>query len=379
MIFNVKRKDLLAQTKKAMAAATYAGVLQILGGIHIEADERSGLLRLFSTNLEVSIRVNMPAAIEKSGEIVVDSRLFKNILEKLSGEDVYIESKSGYLRITSETSFFEIPALPGEYPAIEIPVPGATVSVTGLRSLTKQTAFAASADDTRAALKCVNLVLSQDGISATATNGFCVSLVEGDRDCVGKISLLIPASSLKLLAAISADSDVFDMGITGDGGKSVVFDDGMLLFSARLIVGDFPEITTLFDGFTPALEAHIDVTTLKNGLENIRVLSTQGKRVGIQFMEDGLQLSCRDEESSGSMFVKSYVKKPDPKSWPFMLSSLSSCLSVLSGDITLGISSQGTLMLTNGKMKYMQIGLMEKIASTTERSSKRAHTQKSAA
>ena len=48
--------------------------------------------------------------------------------------------------------------------------------------------------------------------------------------------MLLPARSLKVLASLSLDSDVYEMGLTGN---SVVFWNGSMLFSARLMKGRF--------------------------------------------------------------------------------------------------------------------------------------------
>ena len=67
---------------------------------------------------------------------------------------------------------------------------------------------------------------------------------DGDKQCKGQIELLLPARSLKVLASLSNDSDVYEMGVTG---KSLVFWSGTLLFSARLVEGKFPNTSGIFD------------------------------------------------------------------------------------------------------------------------------------
>lgn len=66
---------------------------------------------------------------------------------------------------------------------------------------------------------------------------------DGDKQCKGQIELLLPARSLKVLASLSNDSDVYEMGVTG---KSLVFWSGTLLFSALAGGREIPEYQRYF-------------------------------------------------------------------------------------------------------------------------------------
>lgn len=379
MIFSVRRKDFLAQVKKVSAAATYNNPQKILSGICIEADERLGVIRLCATNLEVAIRIIIPASIESGGDIVIDSRLFGAILEKLDGDEVHFELNKNYLSISSGQARFDIPALPDEFPKLDLPVPGNTVSVTGLKSLALRSIFAAGDRETRPHLQAVSLTLDSTGLHAAATNGHCISHTSGDKDCTGKVSLLVPALSMKLLASISEDSDVFDMGITGEGGKSLVFDDGTLLFTTRLLSGSVLDADKYFSKIEVIAEAKTNSTDLKQGLDNIRALSANTGRVGITFTKKGLELSCLDENVSGSTLVAASMTGVSGKCNYFMLAELLACVRVLSGDISLGISEQGYLMLKNGNTRYFQLPVKKPISKPVEEKPKKKPSRKKAA
>jgi DNA polymerase-3 subunit beta len=363
LIVHVKRGDLLPQARKTAAAAVSGGTLEILRGMRIDADSRAGIIRLTAANLEVSIQTVAYASVDQPGGLVMDAKLFLSILEKLPEDEIYLELKKDVLRIQSGKAVYEVAAMPGKFPVPELPLPGNTVSVTGLKSLVRKTVFAAAKEDEpRAALKCVRLSLTADGLLAAAANGFCLAETDGDRDCRGKISLLIPAEALRLLAAVCTDSDVFDLGITGDGGKAVVFYDGILLFTARLIDGAFIDAERVFDSFKPVSEAAVSVSALKESLHAIRACS-ETDRCGVAFEASGVRLTSGDDGASGSAIVEGVVIGAGGKTRFFNAAHLSDYIRALSGDVTLRLSAEGNLTASCGGTRYFQICTREKTAS----------------
>ena len=128
----------------------------------------------------------------------------------------------------------------------ELPFPDDTVPVTGLRSLVRQTAFATLESTSAPLMSCIKVALGPDGLKGVSTNRFCVVEARGDKNCRGQSELLIPARSLAVLAAVSSDKDVYEMGLTGE--KHCVLERYSAVFSAS-DGGKVPQYRGAFDKF----------------------------------------------------------------------------------------------------------------------------------
>lgn len=358
MMVSVPRKELLESVKKLSGATARNKPVKALEGIHMETSEKTGTLMLTATNLEVAIRATMPASVEQGGSLVVNARLLQNMLTLLDGENVHMELLTNVaLEIKSGSCAFQIAAIPGkEFPKVEIPLPGDTVTVSGIKTLVRKTAFSASNSKEQSPIfSCVNLLLTKDGLRAVATNGFTMAKTDGDDDCKGDISLLVPASSLKLLASISQDSDVYELGVTGNNGaiKNVVLFDGTLLFSARLMDGKFMDSDKMFDSFNGDCIAVVNSEKLREGLCRIRTMSSSSDRVAIEFNTSELKLSIENENGAASTPVSASVVNADGEPNYYGVAHLSNCIKVLTGDISIKKSDSGALLISDEKGKYL--------------------------
>lgn len=213
MLVHVKRDELLAIAAQTAKAAPKTATSEAVLGIHVEADSRRSMLTLTATNYEIVIRASMGASVEQSGSVVISAALFPAAIASLPEQDVDLETEHpGQLTIRSGHARFRLSALSGDkYPMPELPFPDDTLPVSGLRSLARNTLFAVAEDGVPSLpMKCVRLHVGPDGLKASASNGFCIMEADGDKQCKGQIELLLPARSLKVLASLSNDSDVYD-------------------------------------------------------------------------------------------------------------------------------------------------------------------------
>lgn len=231
---------LAAQASKAVPKIT---TIPELKGIHMEADARLAMLTMTATNQEVSIRASMPAAVEESGSAVIPADLLPDILKRLPGDQVSFSTVGpGIIHIGSGYAEYRLNILDAaKYPLPEVPFLEDTIPVSGICSLARQTLFAAAAGDQQNILKTVRLKVGPYGLKATSSNGFCIAEAAGDKNCVAasETCILVPARSLSILAAISLDSDVYQMGLTREG---LAFWNGTTMFCTHLIDGSYADV-----------------------------------------------------------------------------------------------------------------------------------------
>ena len=356
MLAHVNRQEMLVLASQAAKAAPKSAGTQAeaIKGIHLEADSRRSMLTLTATNYEVAIRTSMAASVEESGSCVVSDSLLPAVLSKLPEEDVDLEiGENGRLTICSGDSRFRLDVIPGEkYPMPELPFPDDTLPVSGLCSLARSTVFAAAEDATQMPqMKCIQLLIGPEGLTASASNGFCVMQADGDKACRGHSELLLPAHSLKVLASISKDSDVYEMGLAG---KSLVFWSGTLLFSARLMEGRFPEIGRLLEQFKGQYSVHLDADELRHAIESVAAVAEQNARIELAFGEHEITLSAESSFGRSSAPVKALVLSAPAKPFYYNYKKLLEYLSLAKGKITLEFDPSGLLAIRPGSTRYLQ-------------------------
>ena len=356
MLAHVKRQEMLTLASQAAKAVPKTAGVQAdaIRGIHMEANGRRSMLTLTASNYEVAIRTSMAASVEESGNCVVSASLFPAVIAKLPEENVDLETgESGRLTIRSGSARFHLDVLPGDrYPMPELPFPDDTLPVSGLCSLARSTIFAAAEDDSQSPpLKCIQLHIGPEGLKASATNGFCVMEADGDRMCRGHSELLLPARSLKVLASISRDSDVYEMGLAG---KSLVFWSGTLLFSARLVEGRFPEVGKLLAQFKGQYSVHLDAEELRLAIEAVAAVAERNARIELAFGEREVTLSAESAYGRSSAPVKALVLSAPATPFYYNYKKLLEYLCLAKGKITLEFDPSGLLAIRSGSTRYLQ-------------------------
>jgi DNA polymerase III sliding clamp (beta) subunit (PCNA family) len=362
MTFHIKRKDLLEQVRRVAKVASPGSTIAELRAILVEARADTGLLRLTATNLESSARVTLRGVVKRAGETLINAKMLLDVLSKLPGDEVYFNLReNNTLAITSEASSFELAVQRAkDFPRVELPTPGETVTVSGLRSLIEATAFAATQESAGSATRpiycCVRLELSDAGIRAAATNDYCVTETQGDADAVGDFTMLIPVQTLKTLASLSSDADVYELGVTGaDSGKYASFFDGTLLFSTRLMAGDYVDVDKLFTSFESAITVTTDAAALRNAIANVTAIHDKSSQLELSFADGALVLRCATSEGTAAMSVPTTGAPETDRAYYFAPRHLLDCVKAMSGSVTLELGMNGMLLLRHGKTRYLQV------------------------
>ena len=354
MLVHVKRDELLAIAAQTAKAAPKTATSEAVLGIHVEADSRRSMLTLTATNYEIVIRASMGASVEQSGSVVISAALFPAAIASLPEQDVDLETEHpGQLTIRSGHARFRLSALSGDkYPMPELPFPDDTLPVSGLRSLARNTLFAVAEDGVPSPpMKCFRLHVGPDGLKASASNGFCIMEADGDKQCKGQIELLLPARSLKVLASLSNDSDVYEMGVTG---KSLVFWSGTLLFSARLVEGKFPNTSGIFEQFKCQYSVHLDAAEFIRALEVAESVSESNHRVELTFGEHEITVSAESACGRSSAPVKALVLNAPKQPFYYNSRKLLEYLRLEKEKITLEFDKFGLLVVRSGSTRYVQ-------------------------
>lgn len=234
--------DAVGIVQKAVAARS---TLSVLEGIMIKAKDNKIILT--GNDLEIGIESVIEANVEEEGSIVVNSKLFGEIIRKLSGEQVVIEVNSNNVtKIKCGNSKFNINGISAEeFP--EIPKFDADFNITlsqkQLKDIVRHTIFAVGTSESKLILTGCLLEAYGTHINMVAVDGFRLALkkITTENETVsgylGDVSLVIPSKTLNELTKIIEDSDG-DIKILCSQ-KNVRFEFENVVFTSRLLEGDY--------------------------------------------------------------------------------------------------------------------------------------------
>jgi DNA polymerase-3 subunit beta len=244
MKLTVTRKELYEGLQIVGRVVSAHTSLPVLKNVLIQPGE-SGLT-LSATDLELSVEVRVPANVQEAGAITVPSRTFGEIVAALPEADVTLASgDEERMLISCRRSEYRIHALGAEdFPSL--PEVGGQVTLRlpqpMMKSMIRQTALAASTDDTRPILTGISLSV-EDGnlrLVATDTHRLAVSTRSlNGAETTGETKVIVPARALNELMRVLEDGEESMLEVRVDQNQILFHTDRVTLVS-RLIEGQFP-------------------------------------------------------------------------------------------------------------------------------------------
>lgn len=234
----VDQRSLSKHINIAQRGISSRTTMQILDGILIETWK--GRLKITGTDLEISIETFLDCEILEEGSIVVNSKIFGDIIKKLPNEKISIDVDNNNINIKCEKSEFNILGNLGEdYPELPIVVERDSFNIPMdiFKGIIRQTVFATTQDETRPSLTGVLVELEGDKISFVALDGYRLTLKTIATNSNIQEKMIIPGRSLIELNKILDDSED-DIKINIASGH-VIFNIGETVMYSRLLEGKF--------------------------------------------------------------------------------------------------------------------------------------------
>ena len=354
MNITINRSELSDAVSRATVITPETSPIKELEGVLLETDAAANSLTVTATNMEVALEQRLACDTAEDDAMVVNVDLFNAMLKKLTGETVTLHRRSDdpVLTIESGEAMYCLPALKrGNFPHTEIAFPDDTIPVTGVPSLVRRSTFAVLAKNSDPLLKCVNLRFTRDGINAVGSDGLRLVSTKGDKSSTGDVSLLVPATSLNVLARICTDQDAFRVGTTG---KSIVFSKPGMTYTARIMEAEYVDTDRIIGSLKNTFTVLTDIAELWSALRYVSA-ADPGGRVRLRF--DGLKLSFfaigEFGKASKTIEVTPLTGAPSGEYWQ-ATGKLDDCLHALSGTATLGVAQNGLPTLSTEESFYFQ-------------------------
>lgn len=240
MKFTCEKSELSRAIATAQRAVASKSSIPALEGILLEANEQ---LTVSGYNMSTGIRTVTEAQITETGSLVLNARIFGEIVRRLPDDTVSFSSGENLaVHLTCGDAAFDIPGIGAEdFPAL--PAVDSqfyfSVAQNTLRSILAETGFAISTNESRPIHTGSLFEVSDEGLTVVSVDGFRLALRREplERKSEGGFSFVAPGSALSEVEKICAESD--DLVEVTQGQRHVLFRIGNTELICRRLEGDF--------------------------------------------------------------------------------------------------------------------------------------------
>jgi DNA polymerase-3 subunit beta len=294
MKLKIAKDQLLKGLQITQGVIGTRSTLPILANVLLETD--GDKLWLTATDLEVSVRCPIPAEIEEAGSTTLPAKRLFSIVRELSSADLSIEvDEKNSAAVTCGSSFFKILGLPREeFP----PLPkfdsgyAYTLDQAVFKDMLNKTCYAASNDETRQFLNGVLLSFKNDKLTAVATDGRRLALIEHEMECPkdSEADMIVPSKAVtELLHSLGNEGTIKIRAVK----NQIAFEYGELFLLSKLIEGTYPN----FRQVIPSQAEHriqIERETLLAAVKRVALLtSDRSNSVKLTFAKNKVVVSAQ--------------------------------------------------------------------------------------
>ena len=274
-----------SRTVAAKAVAQKSSI-PALEGLLLEGDEQ---LTVSGYNMQTGIRTSFDADIREGGRIVLNARLFGEIIRKMP-DDVIVFSADDKLlvRLSCGDASFEIPGLSAEdYP--DLPEVDDEYSVAiqqrTLKAMINQTSFAVSTNESRPVHTGSLFEISAEGLTVVSVDGFRLALRREPLERIdgGAFRFVAPGSALNEVEKICEDSDSLISIIQGK--RHLLFETGSTQLICRRLEGEFLDYRNAIPRSNPIC-VQVETKAMMNSLDRVSVVISEKLKSPVRCLFD---------------------------------------------------------------------------------------------
>ena len=296
MIFICEKRKLQEGISIVQKAITGKSTMSILEGIYINANKNG--LTLIGSDIDVSIETKVDADVLEEGSIVIDAKIFGEIIRKLPNSDIKIETMDNdTVQITCEKSVFnvvymksdEFPELPSlnENKKIEVPQ-------NILKNMIKCTSFATAQDETRPILQGILFEVKNRSLNLVALDGYRLAIKSEYLDSDFDIEIVIPGKTLNEVSKILEDvNELVEITFTNN---HILFNLNKTRIISRLLEGKFVNYKSLLPE-EHKLSVTVNKQNLQNGIERASLMAKDGNNnlVKLEVQDEALVITSNSQ------------------------------------------------------------------------------------
>lgn len=315
MKLTVERSDLWRGIDTVLAAVASKPAQPLLSNLLLEAE--GDRLTLSTSDLDLSMRTRVVAAVEVSGRTTVSARTLAEIAREWPEAELSIAIEDGRLVLSGplggsagggEGRYSLAMASPEGFPEIPESVDGVSIRFGDgsdrdgrlLRAMIDKTSFAVSRDETRPVLNGVLWRVGPDGMAMVATDGSRLAefrhrgTASGDG---GTAEVILPPQLCAQLVKLLEGPEELVSATLGD--SRVLFDLGATQILSRLIEGPYVD----YEQVVPKGNENrltVEVERLLPAMRRVSILaSSYTRQVRMSLSGDSVELTASSQEVGG--------------------------------------------------------------------------------
>lgn len=294
MFAKVSQSEFFERLQIVQRGTSSQSTLPILSGIKITADSKDSIF-LHSTDLELSMRVDCPAAVKTKGSLVVNGKLLADIFKFIPDGTVELslENEGRQLHISAARSSFKVQTMPvDDFPAFPELQEAQEVDIEGqtLLEALKQTGKAISKDETRPVLTGAMLRVEKTTMLVVATDSYRLAYRSSKIKNPKKVdfSVLVPHRAVDEIQKLSVAADSIHLSTDGnllraETSKGQVF--------TRLIEGQFPNYEQLIPK-EAKLTVKIEKSDLCGAINQASLMAQKNMSIKISIKDGEMKISA---------------------------------------------------------------------------------------
>lgn len=254
MKFKINRDHFVTGLQQVLNVVGTRATMPILSNVLIKAE--GDQISLTTTNLDLGIRCQIKANVEKPGGLTLPVRKLATIVKALPNTDVEVEATSGnQAKIASGGSLFKIMGISEEeFP----PLPSFedqhifNLAQDELVNMLKSVSYGQSTDENRYILNGVYFIFGEDKMTLVATDGRRLALTSKEMDVSEENAgnLILPAKTVSELVRLLGQGEAvkitfnerqvaFEIGIKEDPDSESGLKESIYLVS-KIVEGNYP-------------------------------------------------------------------------------------------------------------------------------------------
>ena len=286
------RNDLSEALNNVTRAVATKSTHPAMEGVLVRAEE--GAISLVCYNMEMGIRTSMEAKVAEEGAIVLNARLFFDIVRRLSSETIEITCDERLqTEVRGGAAEYRIVGIDaGEFP--ELPEVDGSASITfkqdTLKSMIDQTIFAVAVNDFKPVHTGSKFIFENGEATLVSVDGFRLAIRREPTDYPDELSFIVPGKTLgEVSKLLDGDGDV----TLELSGKHIVFLIGGYSVISRLLEGDFIDFRSSIPQ-TSATVVTVGVRELLESIERTSLLISERLKspIRLSVLKDEIRLSC---------------------------------------------------------------------------------------
>lgn len=302
MKFTCQKTELCNVLPNVAKAASAKTPMEALSAIRLKASGTE--LELTGYDLELGIRTNITAAVEEEGSLLVDSRLFSELIRRMPDGILQI-STDDHLKITMSGGGTEC-QLAGrssddypELPSIE-QHKGAVIPQNQLRNMIDQTIYAVSLDETKPIFTGELIEIENENLNIVALDNYRMALRTEPLMGQESMKFVVPAKALREISHLLEDDEKNEHPcIIRLDQHHAIFEIHNYLVFTRLLAGEFINYRRSIPESFKA-EAKINRRELIDSLERCGLLISERNKSAVRFTfeDDRVLINCQNAVGS---------------------------------------------------------------------------------